>query len=614
MADPIGTTKSALANMMALRKCIREYCKIDSDLQSMLNKLDRLTREIEMFFRYAIEDPTLLYMLKSAQGEFAQATAAANAWEKRLGRPIADSTLLNPSPSAPGDPLLSEQIVECLAFGEKIRKQVSSAKSQVAEVFNLAFRKGKKWSIIQANKAIFLAEGKEELCHIIDSFESAVASLSRTYGSHMHNTSNRPPSSFDLKKHPFVATVIRAKERASSCTPIRRTIDFDQHFEHADLLSYDGCDVPIQKNGDVRLLLDRERRPDDNSIEARSRAVLASESFVRMFQLDEGEDPEKFRRSTGLLSCSALVMHHDELAWEKRFRKEWDDLLAKNPAAWKMSPDQRPPLPPSLRHSILFNLPRNMNGKPLTLRRRLDDDRLSNQKPFLINRIRFSCALAESMIVLHAMGVVHKGIRPDNILVINEGGDKECFTRQIGMPYFIGFEQVRGEVQESGMRNYFTNELRRNIYNSSDFFEQTRHRKYVMLDDIYSFGVTLIEILTWQSFFKYENGEHQDDAAWKRDECVLDINEERHNTWTDALMGKAEELKHISYTLVDIIHLCLHNGNAFKDKEAHGMSIGREEFTLSIESSLGIKFVEKVLTELRALETATSKRLDSSIF
>lgn len=309
-------------------------------------------------------------------------------------------------------------------------------------------------------------------------------------------------------------------------------------------------------------------------------------------------------------------MHKDEIDWEKDHRKEWDELLEKNPDAWKL-PENNDLRPPAPRHSILFNLPKNMHDEPMTLRRRLDDDRLINQKPFLVNRIRFACALAEATIVIHSMGLVHKGIRPDNILVINEGGEEDHFARQIGMPYLIGFEQVRGEDKETGMQSYLRfeqNELRRNVYTSSDFFENNRHRKYVMLDDIYSFGITLIEILTWQSFFKYEKEGHY--PQWKRDESALDIKEDakHRKTWTDAFSRKAEALKHISYPLVDIVQMCLHPEDAFKGKEVHGTVLGHEELTLSLESSMGIEFVKTVLTELRALETANSRRLGFSIF
>lgn len=273
MADPVGAAKFLLKSITIVYDCYQQYKKIDDDFGKLVKELDEQRKIFADYCTAIAEDPSLTDILDLES--IMKATDAVKEWSIKLKYPLPDTALVIPSLTAPSDPPFSEQMVECLPFGESVRKQATSLKSHLREMVHLAIGRGKKWGTMQANKTIFLAKGKEELNKLIVEVKKCIKNTGLRYLPRVLPPTHRIPASFDLANHKCLAYVMRARKRASSRVPIRRTIAFEQSFGNADLLSYDGCNVPIQKDGDLRRLLDRERRPDGEDLPASMRAVAA---------------------------------------------------------------------------------------------------------------------------------------------------------------------------------------------------------------------------------------------------------------------------------------------------------------------------------------------------
>ncbi|KAF1994519.1 hypothetical protein P154DRAFT_585662 [Amniculicola lignicola CBS 123094] len=126
----------------------------------------------------------------------------------------------------------------------------------------------------------------------------------------------------------------------------------------------------------------------------------------------------------------------------------------------------------------------------------------------LNDRLNLAIQLARSIFYLHATGIIHKNLRPENVLILDDGS----FPGNIREPYLIGFEESRSESQY---------QLSRGIHEDTNIeYELYRHhfrekqsndpRSFVALHDIYSFGVILMEIGLWEalSIQPLDPGEH----------------------------------------------------------------------------------------------------------
>jgi serine/threonine protein kinase len=103
------------------------------------------------------------------------------------------------------------------------------------------------------------------------------------------------------------------------------------------------------------------------------------------------------------------------------------------------------------------------------------------------------------MAYVHAMGWVHKAVRPSNILMLH-GHDDVAFPHGLGHAFLVGFEYARrGAARSTGSGHWgWKDEIYRHPdRQNKDGVDLETH--FVVKHDIYSAGVVLLELGAWRS-------------------------------------------------------------------------------------------------------------------
>ncbi|KAH0559348.1 hypothetical protein GP486_004136 [Trichoglossum hirsutum] len=140
---------------------------------------------------------------------------------------------------------------------------------------------------------------------------------------------------------------------------------------------------------------------------------------------------------------------------------------------------------------LVFKTPDNMSD-PQTLRASLMSRDINHS---LSNRFRLARQLARAVCSLHTFGLVHKSIRPENIILFRDQESK------LGSAFLLGLEKVRPE--EGRTRLTGDADWEKNLYRHPQRQGLKLQDPYVMQHDIYSLGVCLLEIGLWDSFVQY---------------------------------------------------------------------------------------------------------------
>ena len=143
---------------------------------------------------------------------------------------------------------------------------------------------------------------------------------------------------------------------------------------------------------------------------------------------------------------------------------------------------------------LVFSFPKDQDF-PFSLRHLL----LAADPQFPLNaRISIAQRIARSVLFLHSCQLVHKNVRPDNIVVFASQGQYP------DKPYLIGLEHFRSvDVKSLRMSD---NDPFHDIYRHPTRQGIRPERDYVMQHDIYSLGVCLLEIGLWRSFLATGDG------------------------------------------------------------------------------------------------------------
>jgi hypothetical protein len=137
--------------------------------------------------------------------------------------------------------------------------------------------------------------------------------------------------------------------------------------------------------------------------------------------------------------------------------------------------------------SIVFRIPDNMS-KPETLRAKI---MASDTNHSLSERFRLARQLARAVFSVHTFDMVHKSIRPDNIIMLRDA------ESTLGSAFLLGFERVRREEDETRLSG--DADWAKNLYRHPQRQGSRIRERYVMQHDIYSLGVCLLEIGLWSS-------------------------------------------------------------------------------------------------------------------
>ncbi len=129
--------------------------------------------------------------------------------------------------------------------------------------------------------------------------------------------------------------------------------------------------------------------------------------------------------------------------------------------------------------------------------RTLRDTLVSMPTPSLTDRVRISQTLVASVVVLHTLGIVHRFLNPESVIIF----EHEDGPQRVGDLYLLGFSQSREEKARSGNMTADDDKFRAEVYLHFDILASPRRLKYTMKHDIFSLGVCLLEIALWRSIF-----------------------------------------------------------------------------------------------------------------
>jgi hypothetical protein len=129
-----------------------------------------------------------------------------------------------------------------------------------------------------------------------------------------------------------------------------------------------------------------------------------------------------------------------------------------------------------------------------TVRQSLAHRIVSSPKPEIVERLKTCLVLAEAVVSVHTLGLVHKSIRPRSTLIVS----KATGYSSANPMYLLDWSRIRELLGASTMLG--ENDWQKRIYQHPErqgrYVEQVYHPRH----DIYSLGVCLLEILLWTPF------------------------------------------------------------------------------------------------------------------
>ena len=126
--------------------------------------------------------------------------------------------------------------------------------------------------------------------------------------------------------------------------------------------------------------------------------------------------------------------------------------------------------------------------------------RTQERLPSLNARLSLCCQLAEIVLHVHTLGLVHKNVRPDNILAVFHTEDLVFDSNCSPELSLIGWERAR-QVNDNHTNLEGETLWERSLYQHPERCSDQGKREveeFCMGHDIYSLAVCMLEILTWQ--------------------------------------------------------------------------------------------------------------------
>jgi hypothetical protein len=149
-------------------------------------------------------------------------------------------------------------------------------------------------------------------------------------------------------------------------------------------------------------------------------------------------------------------------------------------------------------YDVIFEVPANPH------RRSLADMLAFDQVPTLSHRVAVCKQLARAVSDVHSIGLVHKSIRPHNILVVGQY-HWEKSTQSV---YLTDWTLVRAVDQPSFWIG--EEDWQRAIYQHPTRQGLRAEGEYTIKHDIYSLGICMLEVLLWQPFVVSSNPSSKD--------------------------------------------------------------------------------------------------------
>lgn len=162
---------------------------------------------------------------------------------------------------------------------------------------------------------------------------------------------------------------------------------------------------------------------------------------------------------------------------------------------------------------LVFEIPDGLTTEIQTLERLIAVDQElegAGARP-LDYRFRLAHGVAEAVLSVHALKMVHKNIRSSNILLLKPRGTD---TMQIGNPFLINWAKLRSTDMPSSMvgdQNWL-----KDIYRHPRRQGLQPDQRYNMGHDIYSLGVCLLEIGLWEPLIVQPGGQYMLNSRYRK--------------------------------------------------------------------------------------------------
>lgn len=135
-------------------------------------------------------------------------------------------------------------------------------------------------------------------------------------------------------------------------------------------------------------------------------------------------------------------------------------------------------------------------------------DRNTSVVPSLTSRLSVCYQLAKAVLFTHYLGIVHKNIRPQNLLLLppkqNTSIEGTICSRHLGTLFLTHWEMSRN-ADDTSTQLRGAGHWQQGIYQHPTRQGARAEEAYVMNHDIYSLGVCMLEILLWRPFVEEDN-------------------------------------------------------------------------------------------------------------
>lgn len=252
-------------------------------------------------------------------------------------------------------------------------------------------------------------------------------------------------------------------------------------------------------------------------------------------------------------------------------------------------------------HDLVFQLPPGL-GTPRTLRRVLLDN-----SPETLNkdaRIKLALQLCTALSALHSLNIVHKAVRPENIILIppfdsSAAGDGTSPALTLGKPYLAGFGYNICDGSDLSIEKPYNAIFADIIYLHPRHIGWYRDYEFDKADDIYSLGICLLKIGLWRSLLYWSE---EDDWYITREEWDLraarfytEDGFNKENAWfmrKDKFMRVARDALPVSMSSMyaEVVLSCLNF------RESENARVG------GTEENVPLDFVEEVIAKLNSMK------------
>jgi serine/threonine protein kinase len=225
---------------------------------------------------------------------------------------------------------------------------------------------------------------------------------------------------------------------------------------------------------------------------------------------------------------------------------------------------------------------------PITLQEAIHDC----DCPPLNERIAIAHQLASSLLYFHAVGWLHRALRPDSVIFFREFSPfKSASYIKYSEPSLTNFDYARPDRDGTNTTTSDTARASKfyDLYRHPDYQGTNAQGKFRKSFDIYSFGILLLEIAAWEPIQALVAMEDYEKAT---SDQMSSISQQATST---ELLDRLEQGMGPKYRLAV--------GTCIKGRGALGLDLADDETDVVVGAKIQRSFTEKVLNALEGIIT-----------